>query len=50
LVKSEQWIIVGTEVMWGSLGGNDRVEHAAEGDTIDLTGMHAETDNAPCEL
>jgi len=50
LVKLEQWIMVGTEVMWGSLGGNGRVEHAAEGDTIDLTGMHTETDNAPCEL
>jgi hypothetical protein len=36
--------------VWNTLGRDGCVEHATEGDTINITGMYTEADNAPSEL
>jgi hypothetical protein len=44
LVLTKQWI--GTQSLWKSLVGNGRIIYAAQGDSIDIPGMHSESDNA----
>ena len=46
----EQWNMIGAEVPRHTLAGNGSVEHAAQGDAIDIAGMHAEADDASGEL
>jgi len=36
--------------VWNTLGRGSFVEHAAEGDTIDIASVDAKTDDAPSEL
>jgi len=44
LVVTKQWI--GAKSFWKSLVANGRIKHTAQGDTIDIPGMHTESDNA----
>jgi hypothetical protein len=36
--------------VWNTLGRDGCLEHTAEGDTIHITGMYTEADNASSEL
>ena len=36
--------------MWNTLLSESLVEHATQGDTIDIAGMDTQADDAPCEL
>ncbi len=44
------WIVVCAEIVWESLFGNGSIEHAAKSSAINITGMNAESDDAPSEL
>ncbi len=46
LVVTKQWIVIGAKSFWKSLAANGRIKHTAQGDTIDIPGMHTESDNA----
>ena len=47
LVEPIEWIVVGTEVLrHPALPSNGAVEHPTESDTIDLSRMDAEPNNA----
>ena len=45
-----QRIVVRTQWWWVSLVGNGDIEHAAQGDGIDITGMNSKADDASCVL
>ena len=46
----EEWIVIRTEVFRDAPGRDGFVEHTAEGDPIDTTGMDAKPDDAACKL
>ena len=46
----EERIVVRTGVFWNTFGIDGSVEHAAEGDSIDITGMDAKSNDTTCVL
>jgi hypothetical protein len=46
----EQRVIIRTEVVWDTLGRNGLVEHATQGYTVNITGVHAKANDASREL
>ena len=46
----EQWIMIGAEVPRHTLAGNGSIEHAAQGDAIDIARVYPEADDPPSEL
>ena len=43
-------IVVRTEIVWNTLRRDGPVEHATQGNTIDIPRLYAKTDDTPCEL
>ena len=46
----EQRIMVRAEVLWDTHSRDSAVEHSTQGNTVHITSMHAEANDAPCEL
>jgi hypothetical protein len=46
-VISEQRIVVRTEIVWSTLRRDGRVEHATQGNTINIARMNAKTADTP---
>jgi len=50
LMVSEQGVVISAEILRNTLGRNGCVEHSTQGHTIDITGVHANANDAPGQL